>query len=149
MIDTSINIMAFGIFVVNFIWIIFILVIFALDLIASRKERWKIMPKKYSLTEANNIAYDLLAIATNPSSFYAISDFPGCNELGIEEEESPIIDAIVAILASFVNWIEYGENSASFGRLTAMLSYGIVTKDQIINALIFNYRRRNNATKNI
>lgn len=89
-----------------------------------------------------NETLDILAIATTDGSFYAITDFPGCDEMDIDSEsELNVVEAIFCLLEAKKNWMECGENSAAFGRVDAMINYGIVTTDRIKTALTY-YRNR-------
>ena len=86
----------------------------------------------------NNIAYDIVAKITNPASFAYMPDFPGSDKLGLDPvvpTQKLICDAVIYALQAGTFWSEFGDNSAAFGKLEAMLEYGIVTTDQINQAI--------------
>ena len=73
-------------------------------------------------------AYDIVAMITNPSSFYFIQEFPGKHVLKIQDET--IIDAILLALKANGN----KQNSAR-GSLQTMVRYGIITTKDIQDSL--------------
>jgi len=78
--------------------------------------------------KSDHEAYDIVAMITNPNSFYFMEEFPGKHVLKIQDET--IIDAIFLALKAKGN----KQNSAR-GSLQTMVRYGIITKKDIQDAL--------------
>ena len=78
--------------------------------------------------KSDHESHDIVAMITNPSSFYFMEEFPGKHVLKIQDET--IIDAIFLALKAKGN----KQNSAR-GSLQTMVRYGIITTKDIQDAL--------------
>jgi len=81
--------------------------------------------------DSDSIAYGLVA------KFQFVSEFPGCDELGLNPDKPKdkiIAEAIIHAILSGVGWNEYGESTHAFGYLSAMIYYRIVDPADVIRA---------------
>lgn len=103
---------------------------------------------KLSLGEANSIAYDLLGlINVDTMSYYRMTEFPGMDALGLDcdnEQDNNVADAIIFMIRTVYDHRELQyDHTESFGRLSTMIQYSIVDKDQIETALSHYYDYKN------
>jgi len=91
---------------------------------------------------ANGKTYDLVAKITNPASRTYMLGFPGLDKLGFKEDEYAskkarvVSNVIIAALEAGRSWKDHGENSKGFGRIEAMLEFGIFEMENIETALL-------------
>ena len=78
--------------------------------------------------KSDHESHDIVAMITNPNSLYFMQEFPGKHVLKIQDET--IIDAIFLALKANGN----KQNSAR-GSLQTMVRYGIITKNDVQEAL--------------
>jgi hypothetical protein len=79
---------------------------------------------------ANKQAYDIVAISPE--------EFPGLTVLGLDCEKPAdklIRDAVVYATEAKRSWSDHGDNSSGYGKLEAMLQYGLIEQIDVISAL--------------
>jgi len=79
--------------------------------------------RQFSDETADSMAYGIIAM------FQFKGDFPGCDALGLNPDnptDKITADAIVYAIQAGKTWAADGDNSNAYGRLSAMISFGIV-----------------------
>ena len=89
---------------------------------------------------AEKQAYKIVATLCNPASYdYYFNDFPGCDVLGLNPDKSRdkrIADAIVYAIQAGNNQTEIeANNTCAYGQLLTMLQYGLVSYQNILQAI--------------
>ncbi len=87
------------------------------------------------MEQADNTARDVAARVINPNSFCRLVEFPGMDLLGLNPDSKQDTRIAAAIIYALTAIDTNHNETADFGRLSAMLQYGIVTKEAIENAL--------------
>lgn len=80
--------------------------------------------------------YDLVAACNEFKDFNGVCQFPATDLLGLHYgEDRLLIHAVAGACEANRQWGQHGDNSAAYGRLDAMLEYGVVDGNAVHAAI--------------